>query len=92
MLVYDETDQIVVFHRKGINPNLTNRDEGVEVVFHGDGEPLRLEFEHFLECIAEGKQPLSDGESAMRVVKVLEQATALSLKDRVAGITEGDNK
>ena len=35
-------------------------------------EPLRLECEHFVECIGEGRTPLSDGESGLRVVRVLE--------------------
>ena len=36
-------------------------------------EPLRIECEHFIECIAEGRQPRSDGESGLRVVRVLER-------------------
>jgi predicted dehydrogenase len=35
-------------------------------------EPLRLECEHFVECIATGQPPRSDGESGLRVVRVLE--------------------
>ena len=35
-------------------------------------EPLRIECEHFIECIREGRQPLSDGPSGLRVVRVLE--------------------
>ena len=35
-------------------------------------EPLRIECEHFVECIREGRTPLSDGESGLRVVRVLE--------------------
>jgi predicted dehydrogenase len=35
-------------------------------------EPLRLECEHFVECIREGRAPLSDGGSGLRVVGVLE--------------------
>ena len=35
-------------------------------------EPLRIECEHFVECIREGAQPLSDGASGLRVVRVLE--------------------
>jgi predicted dehydrogenase len=35
-------------------------------------EPLRLECEHFLDCVREGRSPLSDGESGLRVVRVLE--------------------
>jgi predicted dehydrogenase len=36
-------------------------------------EPLRIECEHFIECIAEGRTPRSDGESGLRVVRVLER-------------------
>jgi predicted dehydrogenase len=35
-------------------------------------EPLRLECEHFIECVRTGATPLSDGESGLRVVRVLE--------------------
>ena len=37
-------------------------------------EPLRLECQHFLDCIHERKQPLSDGRDGLRVVKVLDAA------------------
>ena len=35
-------------------------------------EPLRIECEHFIECIRLGERPRSDGESGLRVVRVLE--------------------
>jgi predicted dehydrogenase len=35
-------------------------------------EPLRLECEHFVECVREGREPLSDGQAGLRVVRVLE--------------------
>ena len=35
-------------------------------------EPLRLECEHFVQCIISGEQPRSDGDSGLRVVRVLE--------------------
>src|SRR5919199_1682476 len=44
------------------NPRLPNR------------EPLRLECEHFLECVRTGATPRSDGRSGLRVVRVLEAA------------------
>jgi len=37
-------------------------------------EPLEVQSRHFLDCIATGKRPISDGPSALRVVKVLEAA------------------
>ena len=39
-------------------------------------EPLRIECEHFVECIREGKQPRSDGEAGLRVVRVLAELQA----------------
>jgi predicted dehydrogenase len=37
-----------------------------------NAEPLRIECEHFLECIRTGATPRSDGASGVRVVRVLE--------------------
>jgi predicted dehydrogenase len=39
-------------------------------------EPLRIECEHFVECIATGAAPRSDGHSGLRVVRVLEALQA----------------
>lgn len=36
-------------------------------------EPLRVECEHFVECVREGRRPRSDGASGVRVVRVLEE-------------------
>jgi predicted dehydrogenase len=49
------------------------------------GEPLRLECEHFLECVRERKQPVSDGYDGLRVTKVLDAAER-SLKSNGAPI------
>src|SRR5580698_7969065 len=38
-----------------------------------NAEPLRLECEHFIDCIRDGVAPRSDGASGLRVVRVLEQ-------------------
>jgi predicted dehydrogenase len=38
------------------------------------GEPLRLECLHFLDCVQNRKQPLSDGYDGLRVVQVLDAA------------------
>ncbi len=39
-------------------------------------EPLRIECEHFVQCIRSERAPLSDGESGLRVVRVLEALQA----------------
>jgi predicted dehydrogenase len=36
-------------------------------------EPLRVECEHFVECVRHGRRPRSDGVSGLRVVRVLEE-------------------
>ena len=49
-------------------------------------EPLRLECEHFLACVREGRTPLSDGRSGLRVVRVLAGLQAsLDASRRVQG-------
>ncbi len=42
----------------------------------GNREPLRIECDHFVECIRTGATPRSDGASGLRVVRVLEAAQA----------------
>lgn len=39
-------------------------------------EPLRLECEHFVQCVRERRAPRSDGASGLRVVRVLERLQA----------------
>ncbi len=36
-------------------------------------EPLRIECQHFVDCVRDGVSPRSDGESGLRVVRVLEE-------------------
>jgi predicted dehydrogenase len=49
-------------------------------------EPLRLECRHFVDCIREGRPPLSDGESGLRVVRVLEGLQQSLDETRRAGV------
>jgi len=42
-------------------------------------EPLRRECQHFIDCVAEGRQPLTPGEEGVRVLQVL-QACQRSLQ------------
>ena len=53
-------------------------------------EPLRVECEHFLECVRSGRRPRSDGASGLRVVRVLEELQrSLDTSARVAGAGAG---
>ncbi|HIG53992.1 MAG TPA: Gfo/Idh/MocA family oxidoreductase [Candidatus Handelsmanbacteria bacterium] len=44
-------------------------------------EPLRVECEHFAECVGEGRRPITDGANGLRVVKILEAATRSLAED-----------
>ena len=39
-------------------------------------EPLRVQCQHFIDCVREGKQPRTDGYNGLRVVQVVEAAQA----------------
>lgn len=44
-------------------------------------EPLRLECQHFLDCITAGREPRTNGEEGVRVMRVLEAAQQSLTKD-----------
>jgi predicted dehydrogenase len=44
-------------------------------------EPLRLECQHFLNCIKHGRKPLTDGRNGLQVLRVLD-ALQSSLDDK----------
>jgi predicted dehydrogenase len=44
-------------------------------------EGLRVELEHFVDCVEHGTAPVTDGQAGLRVVRILEEATA-SIRQR----------
>ncbi|OGF62350.1 MAG: oxidoreductase [Candidatus Fischerbacteria bacterium RBG_13_37_8] len=43
-----------------------------QVVPFAKGEPLKIEMQHFLMCVKERKRPKTDGQEALKVLKILE--------------------
>jgi predicted dehydrogenase len=77
MVVFDDmrsSDKLQIFDKK-INlidgQFITQRPTGQPVSIP-PSEPLRLECEHFLQCIETRQTPKTDGADAWRVLKVLE--------------------
>jgi predicted dehydrogenase len=77
MAVFDDVakDDKLVFYHQHVDlqeriPVL--RNEGREAVPFSNDEPLRLECEHFLACIAERKAPLTDARNGIAVLRVLQ--------------------
>ena len=54
-------------------------------------EPLRVECQHFLDCILQGKTPLTNGYNGLRVVEIIEAAQK-SLKNGGDQITIPHNR
>ena len=74
MLKYDEIAQHVLHIEKSIDGDLANVDNGSRVVFEGDGQPLRQELLHYIDCIRTRSQPVCDGKHAIAVMDVLESS------------------
>ena len=85
MLVYDDiNDNKVILHDKGVEvpPYSVTEDEfrasyrnGPEKIIPVEWrEPLRVECDHFIECIRHGRIPSSDGTMGLKIVKILETA------------------
>jgi predicted dehydrogenase/acetyltransferase-like isoleucine patch superfamily enzyme len=86
MAVFDDTlpweDKLLLYpHQINWKNNLpvpTKADpERVDI---DQEEPLRQECQHFLDCITDGKKPLTDGEEGLRVLRIL-NASQASLND-----------
>lgn len=86
MVIYDDVEPLekIKIYDKGVKA-IRHTDTFGEFSFayhYGDvvipyirfEEPLRVQCQHFMDCIHEGKQPLTDGHNGMRVVEVVEAA------------------
>ena len=85
MVVYDDTETLekVKIYDKGVLvPNSHNSFGEFQLSYrYGDitiprlkpEEPLKMELSHFLECIREGKEPLTGGENGYQVVRIIEK-------------------
>jgi predicted dehydrogenase len=91
MAVFDDTAaQKLVVHDKGFahtGDAVALRQGGIEVPLLDTAEPLALEAQHFIECIRDGRRPVSDGTSGTQVVSVLEHGQrSLALGGQVVAI------
>jgi predicted dehydrogenase len=80
MAVFDDiaaTEKLRIYDQ-GVVPSYASYGEALTLRF-GDihiprvdmQEPLRLECQHFVDCVCEGRQPRSDGQDGLRVLRVL---------------------
>jgi predicted dehydrogenase len=86
MAVYDDlaAEERIRVLDKGVNlplesddltqPPMSYRYGDIVVPFIPPDEPLAVQDRHFIDCVATGARPLSDGEDAVSVVEALEAA------------------
>src|SRR2546423_6331446 len=108
MAVYDDLadqDRLRIYD-KGVvasaqddvrNPPMSYRYGGIFSPYVPIQEPLRVQDEHFVDCVLTGRRPQTDGESGLDVVRILtaagrslERGTAICLRDDAAGVEYPD--
>lgn len=84
MAVFDDAEakeKLRIYDNQAEAPNIRSYGDSIQVRF-GDiwiprvdmSEPLRLEAQHFVDCVRDRKTPLSDAQDGLRVVRILEAA------------------
>jgi hypothetical protein len=86
MIVYDDTEPLeklkIYDARVEVPPHYDTFAEFTYSYHYGDAyvpyikqdEPLKLECQHFLECIHSGSEPITSGHLGLEVVRILEAA------------------
>src|SRR5712664_4345338 len=97
MVVYDDVASLeklrVYDSRVDVPPHYDTFAEFQYAYHYGDmyvpyikqEEPLKIECQHFLDCIRQGLTPLTNGEQGLKLVKILEAASS-SLKRNGASV------
>ncbi len=81
--VFDDTvmeNKLQIF--ESTSPKLSK----TEVLDYIEIEPLKLECQHFLDCVKQGRQARSDGHNGFNVVKILEEAEKIMLGEKVKAL------
>ena len=96
MLVYDDTalQEKIRIYDKGVDVQpyydtfgdfqFSYRYGDIQIPRIEESEPLKVECEHFVDCIRNGKTPRTDGLSGARVVSVLRRGKPFAEKRRRA--------
>jgi predicted dehydrogenase len=97
MIVYDDTEPLeklkIYDARVEVPPHYDTFAEFTYSYHYGDAyipyikqdEPLKLECQHFVDCIRNGETPLTDGKLGLEVVRILD-AAGMSLQQQGVSI------
>jgi len=101
MIVYDDTEPLeklkIYDARVEVPPHYDTFAEFTYSYHYGDAyvpyikqdEPLKLECQHFIDCIRDGGMPITNGQLGLEVVRILEAANE-SLRLKGESVTLGD--
>ena len=85
--VFDDTlmeNKLQIFESS--SPNVSK----VESLDYIEIEPLKLECQHFMNCIEQGKPARSDGNNGFTVVKILEDAEKMMMGEKLEDLNAVD--
>ena len=85
--IFDDT---VPINKLQVFESSTPKVSKTEVLDYIEIEPLKLECQHFLNCIEQGKSARSDGHNGFNVVKILEEAEKIMLGEKVKNLDNVD--
>src|SRR5207248_2265246 len=100
MIVYDDTEPLeklkIYDARVEVPPHYDSFAEFTYSYHYGDAyvpyikqdEPLKIECQHFMDCIRDGGTPLAGGQLGLEVVRILEAASG-SLRQRGSAVALG---
>ncbi len=103
MIVYDDVaplEKLRIFDTRVERPPHYDTFAEFQYAYHyGDvyspclkqEEPLKTECQHFMDCIREGKTPLTSGQQGLELVRILE-ASSLSLKQNGSAVMFASQK
>ena len=70
-------------HRIGWREGLPEPEKGeTEAVSIQQGEPLKIEAQHFVDCVSDGSTPRTNGDEALRVLQILEETERILAAQR----------
>lgn len=81
MVVFEDSrkENKLILYPKGIDwidGEPRKRDSEFQVVDYQEDQPLKLEQQHFADCVKSNDQPLADGRNGIKVLEILEVAQA----------------
>ncbi len=102
MVVFDDTEateKLRIYNNQAEVPSVRSYGDSIQVRF-GDiliprvemTEPLKLETQHFIECVRNRTTPLTDAQDGLRVVRILEAAQRSMEQDGVPVHIQGAHR